>query len=246
MVDDARPQRVRPGDTVFIPKGAFHSTINTGYEPMVDPRDLRAGRRRRGAQDAARLPGGPGRRGAGALARVIVREERPEDRDAVRRVEEARVRAPRRGRHRRRAARRSGVGVVAGGGARRQAGRASAVHARRPRDDARAAGGAAAAPAIGCRRCAHGAGLARIDEPIVLLGHVDYYTRFGFRPAAPEGITNQWGIDDPAWMVRGDLAPGRGQVPGGLRAMRPGIWRPIHGTRAAGPTRASRGTATHG
>ena len=35
MVDDGEPQRVRPGDTVFIPKGAFHSTINTGYEPMV-------------------------------------------------------------------------------------------------------------------------------------------------------------------------------------------------------------------
>ena len=51
-------------------------------------------------------------------------------------------------------------------------------------------------------------GLARIDEPIVLLGHVGYYTRFGFRPAGPEGITNQWGIDDPAWMVRGDLPPG--------------------------------------
>jgi putative acetyltransferase len=51
-------------------------------------------------------------------------------------------------------------------------------------------------------------GLARIDEPIVLLGHPSYYTRFGFRPANPEGITNQWGIDDPAWMVRGDLPPG--------------------------------------
>jgi oxalate decarboxylase/phosphoglucose isomerase-like protein (cupin superfamily) len=35
MVDDAEPRRVRPGDTVFIPKGAFHSTLNTGYEPMV-------------------------------------------------------------------------------------------------------------------------------------------------------------------------------------------------------------------
>ena len=35
MVDDTDTQRVRPGDTVFIPKGAFHSTINTGYEPMV-------------------------------------------------------------------------------------------------------------------------------------------------------------------------------------------------------------------
>ena len=35
MVDDSATQKVRPGDTVFIPKGAFHSTINTGYEPMV-------------------------------------------------------------------------------------------------------------------------------------------------------------------------------------------------------------------
>ena len=35
MVDDGEPRRVRPGETVFIPKGAFHSTINTSYEPMV-------------------------------------------------------------------------------------------------------------------------------------------------------------------------------------------------------------------
>jgi predicted N-acetyltransferase YhbS len=56
-------------------------------------------------------------------------------------------------------------------------------------------------------------GLARIDEPIVLLGHVDYYPRFGFRPAAPLGITNQWGIDDPAWMVRGELEPGPVRYP---------------------------------
>jgi oxalate decarboxylase/phosphoglucose isomerase-like protein (cupin superfamily) len=35
MVDDGEPIAVRPGQTVFIPKGAFHSTLNTGYEPMV-------------------------------------------------------------------------------------------------------------------------------------------------------------------------------------------------------------------
>jgi oxalate decarboxylase/phosphoglucose isomerase-like protein (cupin superfamily) len=35
MVDDREPFPVRPGQTVFIPKGAFHSTLNTGYEPMV-------------------------------------------------------------------------------------------------------------------------------------------------------------------------------------------------------------------
>jgi putative acetyltransferase len=56
-------------------------------------------------------------------------------------------------------------------------------------------------------------GLARIDEPIVLLGHHEYYTRFGFRPAAPLGITNQWGIDAPAWMVRGELEPGLVRYP---------------------------------
>ena len=35
MVDDGAPFAVRPGQTVFIPKGAFHSTLNTGYEPMA-------------------------------------------------------------------------------------------------------------------------------------------------------------------------------------------------------------------
>lgn len=57
------------------------------------------------------------------------------------------------------------------------------------------------------------AGLERVDEPVVLLGHADYYTRFGFRPAGPEGITNQWGIEDPAWMVRGELEPGLVRYP---------------------------------
>ena len=36
MVDDSEhASTVRPGHTVFIPKGAFHSTVNTGWEPMV-------------------------------------------------------------------------------------------------------------------------------------------------------------------------------------------------------------------
>jgi putative acetyltransferase len=51
-------------------------------------------------------------------------------------------------------------------------------------------------------------GLARIDGPIVLLGHPEYYTRFGFEPAFPRGITNQWGIEESAWMIRGDAEPG--------------------------------------
>ena len=64
MVDDGEPFAVRAGQTVFIPKGAFHSTLNTGYEPMVHPRHLRAGGRRAGAQGAARLPRGAAGRGA--------------------------------------------------------------------------------------------------------------------------------------------------------------------------------------
>jgi oxalate decarboxylase/phosphoglucose isomerase-like protein (cupin superfamily) len=35
MVDDGEPFEVRPGQAVFIPKGAFHSTVNTGWEPMT-------------------------------------------------------------------------------------------------------------------------------------------------------------------------------------------------------------------
>ena len=35
MVDDGEPFAVGAGQAVFIPKGAFHSTLNTGYEPMV-------------------------------------------------------------------------------------------------------------------------------------------------------------------------------------------------------------------
>ena len=34
MVDDGEPFPVRPGHAVFIPKGAFHSTVNTGWEPL--------------------------------------------------------------------------------------------------------------------------------------------------------------------------------------------------------------------
>ena len=34
MVDDAEPFPVRAGHAVFIPTGAFHSTVNTGWEPL--------------------------------------------------------------------------------------------------------------------------------------------------------------------------------------------------------------------
>jgi putative acetyltransferase len=51
-------------------------------------------------------------------------------------------------------------------------------------------------------------GLARIEGPIVLLGHPEYYARFGFRPAAPLGLANEWNVDGPAWMIRGEAPPG--------------------------------------
>ncbi len=35
MVDDGEPFGVRAGQSVFIPKGAFHSTINTSWEPLT-------------------------------------------------------------------------------------------------------------------------------------------------------------------------------------------------------------------
>src|ERR687894_3257461 len=35
MVDDDQTFPVGPGQAVFIPKGAFHSTVNSGWEPMT-------------------------------------------------------------------------------------------------------------------------------------------------------------------------------------------------------------------
>jgi putative acetyltransferase len=37
---------------------------------------------------------------------------------------------------------------------------------------------------------------------VVVVGHPDYYPRFGFKPAAAQGLTCQWdGIPDPAFMA---------------------------------------------
>ncbi len=35
MVDDGKPFPVGPGQAIFVPKGAPHSTVNTGWEPMA-------------------------------------------------------------------------------------------------------------------------------------------------------------------------------------------------------------------
>lgn len=34
MVDDKAPFAVKPGDTIYIPTAIYHSTINTGWEPL--------------------------------------------------------------------------------------------------------------------------------------------------------------------------------------------------------------------
>jgi oxalate decarboxylase/phosphoglucose isomerase-like protein (cupin superfamily) len=34
MLDDGDPFPVKPGDTVYVPTAVFHSTRNTGWEPM--------------------------------------------------------------------------------------------------------------------------------------------------------------------------------------------------------------------
>ena len=35
MIDDGEPAPVVPGDAIWIPKGVWHSTLNSSYEPMV-------------------------------------------------------------------------------------------------------------------------------------------------------------------------------------------------------------------
>jgi oxalate decarboxylase/phosphoglucose isomerase-like protein (cupin superfamily) len=34
MLDDREPFDVKPGDTIYVPTGVFHSTRNTAWEPM--------------------------------------------------------------------------------------------------------------------------------------------------------------------------------------------------------------------
>lgn len=34
MVDDQPPVKVRPGASIYIPADIYHSTLNTGWEPM--------------------------------------------------------------------------------------------------------------------------------------------------------------------------------------------------------------------
>ena len=44
-------------------------------------------------------------------------------------------------------------------------------------------------------------------ERVVVLGHAEYYPRFGFVPAYPHGITNEFGVMGDAFMIL-ELRPG--------------------------------------
>ena len=59
-----------------------------------------------------------------------------------------------------------------------------------------------------CRRLGH--------EIVVVVGHPDYYPRFGFVPAGPRGIDCEFDVPEDAWMIlelrKGALAGRRGVV----------------------------------
>ena len=50
-----------------------------------------------------------------------------------------------------------------------------------------------------CRRLGH--------NVVVLIGHPEYYPRFGFVPARPKGLVSEFEVPDEAWMVA-ELIPG--------------------------------------
>ena len=50
-----------------------------------------------------------------------------------------------------------------------------------------------------CRRAGFGA--------VVVLGHPEYYPRFGFEPAAPKGIVSEYDVPAPVFMIL-ELVPG--------------------------------------
>ncbi|MDT0531691.1 N-acetyltransferase [Micromonospora sp. DSM 115977] len=65
-----------------------------------------------------------------------------------------------------------------------------------------------------------GAADAREEALVVLLGHPDYYPRFGFRPAVDLGVTppQPWG---PQYFMARPLSAWRSSIRGGFRYARP-------------------------
>jgi putative acetyltransferase len=55
---------------------------------------------------------------------------------------------------------------------------------------------------------------------VVVLGHADYYPRFGFVPASGKGLRCKWPVGDEHFMVL-ELTPGALDGVGGLVEYRP-------------------------
>lgn len=55
---------------------------------------------------------------------------------------------------------------------------------------------------------------------VVVVGHADYYPRFGFKPARTHGITCEWEMPDDVFLVL-ELEPGNLQGVSGLAKYRP-------------------------
>ncbi len=140
---------------------------------------------------------------------IAVRDERPGDLAAIRAVNDAAFDQPLEGRIVDALRAHGGGAAVAGGGGRRAGRRAHPVQP----------GGSAGAEGLGLgpmavtpdqqRRGVGGAlieaALARLRASgcpfVVVLGHHDYYTRFGFVPASRHGLRCEWDVPDEAFMV---------------------------------------------
>ena len=73
MVDDGAPFPVGAGQAVWIPKAAFHSTVNTGWEPLALLAIYAPAGAEQALKSAARLPRGGAGRGAAARPRLTQR-----------------------------------------------------------------------------------------------------------------------------------------------------------------------------
>ncbi|HYC62648.1 MAG TPA: N-acetyltransferase [Thermoanaerobaculia bacterium] len=56
---------------------------------------------------------------------------------------------------------------------------------------------------IGSKLIEHGLNACRATgtKAVVVLGHPDYYPRFGFVPAAPRGLRSEYDVPDPVFML---------------------------------------------
>ena len=63
---------MRAGDTIYIPTAIYHSTVNTGWEPLVLLAIYNPGGAERALKELPRLQGSAGRQGAKAETRLTI------------------------------------------------------------------------------------------------------------------------------------------------------------------------------